>query len=249
LHDAANEGGNDNMVFMRNCSIALVLFAVTAPAAYAHHLWVTKTSDTYDVARGLAPDRIDPYSPECVRAIKAFDCDGQEIPIQRMDGKERVRFQTPRDPVLVTVGCEWGHRVDTTQGKKLMTKREAQQAGFRVIDSFSSTHFSKTLFGGGDPITKPAGMMFEIVPRENPFEVAPREQLSMQLIFDGKPLADTAVFSEKGQKTKTDKNGIAHIQMKEEGQHLIWAKHRIPDTADPEPDYHVFRTFLTFEVR
>lgn len=237
------------MAWMRYCFAALVLCAVITPAAYAHHLWVAKTAGTYDVARGLAPDRIEPYNPECVRTIKAFDGDGQEIPVQRMDEKERVRFQTKKDPVLIAVACEWGHRVNTTQGKKLMTKREAQQAGFRVIDSFSSTQFCKALFDNGDPLTKPAGMMFEIVPMKNPFEVVPREQLPVQLILNGRPLADTAVFSEKGQETKTDKNGIARIRFKERGKQLIWARHRVPDTADPELNYRVVTTFLTFEVK
>ncbi len=150
---------------------------------------------------------------------------------------------------MATVRCDWGHRVNTTQGKKLMTRQEAEQAGFRIINSFFSTQFCKSLFAESDEITKPVDIMFEIVPKENPFEKDVGKSLPVMVIFEGKPLADTSVYTEKGQEVKTDQNGVALIKIEKKGMQLISAGHKVPAAEISGLDYHMFTTFFNFEVK
>jgi len=195
------------------------------------------------------PERLDAYDASKVVEIKAIGKDGSILPIQRQDENHGAFFKIDDDIAMATVRCDWGHRVNTTQGKKLMTRQEAEQAGFRIINSFFSTQFCKSLFAESDEITKPVDIMFEIVPKENPFEKDVGKSLPVMVIFEGKPLADTSVYTEKGQEVKTDQNGVALIKIEKKGMQLISAGHKVPAAEISGLDYHMFTTFFNFEVK
>ncbi len=229
--------------------ICVSIILLCAQTVFAHHLWVSKQDDLYAVCRGIMPERLDAYVPSKVIEIKAIGKDGSIIPIQRQDKNHGAFFKTDQDIAMVTVRCDWGHRVNTTQGKKLMTRLEAEQAGFQIIDSFFSTQFCKSLFAESEGITKPADTMFEIVPRENPLEKGVGETLPVMVIFEGKPLADTSVYTEKGQDVKTDQDGVALIKIEKKGIQLISAGHKVAADENSGLDYHMFTTFFNFEVK
>jgi nickel transport protein len=229
--------------------ICIAIIVICAQTVFAHHLWVSKKDDLYAVCRGLISERLDAYDASKVVEIKAIGKDGSILPIHRQDENNGAFFKVDQDIAAVVVRCDWGHRVNTTQGKKLMTRQEAEQAGFRVVDSFFSTQFGKSLFAEGDEFTNPADIMFEIVPQENPFEKGAGEQLTVMVIFEGKPLADTSVYTEKGQEVKTDQDGVAVIKIEKKGMQLISAGHKLPTAENSGLDYHMFTTFFNFEVK
>ncbi len=237
------------MAKIKMAVICVAIIAVCAQTVLAHHLWVSKKDDLYSVCRGLMPERLDAYDASKVVEIKAIGKDGSILPIQRQDENHGAFFKIDDDIAMATVRCDWGHRVNTTQGKKLMTRQEAEQAGFRIINSFFSTQFCKSLFAESDEITKPVDIMFEIVPKENPFEKDVGKSLPVMVIFEGKPLADTSVYTEKGQEVKTDQNGVALIKIEKKGMQLISAGHKVPAAEISGLDYHMFTTFFNFEVK
>lgn len=237
------------MTKIKTAVICVVIIAVCAQTVLAHHLWVSKNDDLYAVCRGLMPERLDAYEPSKVVEIKAIGKDSSILPFHRQDENHGAFFKTDQDLAMVTVRCDWGHRVNTTQGKKLMTRQEAEQAGFRIIDSFFSTQFCKSLFAESSEITKPADIMFEIVPVENPFEKEVGEQLPVMVIFEGKPLADASVYTEKGQEIKTNQDGVALIKIEKNGMQLVSAGHKVPAAENSGIDYHMFTTFFNFEVK
>jgi nickel transport protein len=237
---------------MTKIKIAVIWFAVISVCAqtvFAHHLWVSKKDDLYAVCRGLIPESLDTYDPSRVVDIMGIGKDGSVVAIQRQDENHGAFFRVDQDIFMVAVRCDWGHRVNTTQGKKLMTRQEAEQAGFRIIDSFFSTQFCKTLFASSDEITKPVNIMFEFVPEENPYEKVAGELFKVKLIFEGKPLSDTSVYTEKGAEVKTDQNGVALIKIEEKGMQLMSARHKVPAAENSGLDYHMFTTFLNFQVK
>jgi uncharacterized GH25 family protein len=117
------------------------------------------------------------------------------------------------------------------------------------VDSFFSTQFCKSLFAASDEITKPVDIMFEIVPKENPFKKGVGEQLTIMVIFEGKPLADISVYTEKGQEAKTDQDGVALIKIEDKGMQLISAGHKVPAAENSGLDYHMYTTFFNFELK
>jgi hypothetical protein len=172
------------------------------------------------------------------------------VTVERIAEADRVRFKSHGDPAVITVVCDWGFRVNTTQGKRLMTRQQAQDQGLRVLSAFFSTQFCKTLFADGPAATLPAGLDFEIIPLKSPFQLETGAALPLKLMFNGKPLADAMVTIDHpaGQST-TDADGLAEIIVGDQGFQVISVGHQVPTPGDPEKDFHRYTTFLIFEVK
>jgi nickel transport protein len=217
--------------------------------AFGHYLWIAQQGENYIVGRGIIPDKFYPYNPDAVTFIKVFDAEGKDIPVNRVNDKERVIFRTGGSISLAAVRCDWGDRVNTTRGKKLMNRRDAEQQGFKVLESFLSTQTSKTLFEDGAAVCKYLGMKFELVPIKSPFKLEPGELLELKLMYDGAPLRNAAVSSDVNTRTKTDENGMVRIDVSKTGWNVIMAKHIVPSLNDVNVDYHQFMTFLVVKVK
>lgn len=230
---------------MRKFVFSAILILFWIQTGYAHQLWIIKENGKFVVARGHMPDRTDKYNPECVKEMKGFDKNGNAVPFERKDEENRAVFISDKDVSIITVWCDWGFRVNTTQGKKLMNGTEARQAGFNVLNSFFSTQLLKSLYEHSEKITEPLGLKFEIVPMKNPFQLDSGEPLPVQIFFDGTPLPDIAVSSESvSEKIKTDKDGIAAVRLAGKGITIISARYKFPVQNNPEMDYHLFTAFL-----
>jgi len=217
--------------------------------AFAHHLWVEKEGDKFRIAWGHPP-KIDPYDPERIKGITAFDKKGETVAFERIDEKDQVYLSTKADISMIILSFEGGYLVSTPDGKKRLTKREAQKAGFQVIDSFYSLQLAKSLFSYTDVLTKPVGMKFEIVPMKNPLLLKTNELLPVKVLFDGKPMEGVAIDigAHKGV-GKTSKEGIANIKITGQGMQVILAKYRIATKYNSDADYLSYTTVLTFEVK
>jgi nickel transport protein len=232
------------------CATALMT-ALAVETASAHFLWVIQENGGYTVVRGMLPDDLEGYDPAAVQFINLFDLAGAPLTVARTDEKDRVQFRPAETGSLslAAVGCYWGHRVNTTRGKQLMTRRQAEQKGLRVLKAFDSTQTSKTLFADGTAVGRPVGMKFELIPAENPFALQAGQPLTVQLIFDGTALKHTVVFTNDRREATTDDRGIARIDVSKPGWQVIWSRHVVPASDGADVDYHQFMTFLVFEVQ
>jgi nickel transport protein len=228
-----------------------LLAALWARPAFGHYLWVDGSGESYRVNRGHTLETLHPYPPAAVTSIQALDADGAELPVERVNEKDRVLFRTARPPALAAVRCDWGGRVHTTRGKKLMTRREAEEKGYKVLESFSSLQTSKTVFRDGPVVSTPLGMPFEFVPVKSPFGLSRDEPLALKLFFRGAPLEDAVVFWGAGRQTRTDAEGIARIPLpRKPGRHMIAARHTAPaEGRDTDSDHDQYMTFFVFDVK
>ena len=94
------------------------------------------------------------------------------------------------------------------------------------------SRFIKTLLqvGNKTDVTykKVVGLKHEIVPLENPYTKKVGDSLKFQILFDGKPLVNRAVFADNrlgdkisNQKLTTDKNGRITVKINQSGLWLI----------------------------
>jgi nickel transport protein len=234
---------------MKKLILAIVVILLFSQTASAHHLWIEKEGDGFKVGWGHPP-KIDPYEPGRVKDIKAFDIKGKKISFKRTDGKDKVYLSSKGNISMITLSFEGGYLVSTPDGKKRLTKREAQKAGLQVIDSVYSSQFVKSLFASSDTSTKPVGMKFEIVPLKNPYVLKSEDLLPIKVFFDGKPVEGVTIeINNNKEILKTDKNGIANIKMSEKGMQCILAKQRIPARDNPDVDYLSYTTVLTVELK
>jgi uncharacterized GH25 family protein len=222
---------------------------VAATFSFAHNLWVQEVDGVYAVCRGTIGERLDPYNPSCVTQISAKTPDGTGLSIIRKNEKERVVFTTNKKPALVAVVSEWGDRVNTTRGKKLMSRRAAEAAGLTVVNAFVSIQFSKTLLASSVFNFQPLGLKFELVPFTDPMTLTPGVPAAFKLLFDGRPLDGISILTNFDQESKTDAKGMAQFSFEKSGVHLLYATYQIPAEKDSGLDFLKFMTFLIFEVK
>jgi nickel transport protein len=229
--------------------VALAGMWMAAAASFAHYLWVEETNGKYAVCRGTIGERIDPYDPVCVTEISVFSGDSTELAITRTDEKTRAVFTAAQKPALAAVVARWGDRVNTTRGKKLMSRKQAESEGLTVISAFTSTQYAKTLLAPAGINTRPLGMKLELVPGADPAMLSAGTPINFKLLFDGRPLAGVSILTNHHQDVVTDENGVASLVFDKSGTHLLYATHQTPAEKDSGLDFLKFMTFLTFEVK
>jgi uncharacterized GH25 family protein len=114
--------------------------------------------------------------------------------------------------------------------------------------------FAKTIVatdGASSDLSKPLGLKIEIVPLSNPSTLKPGDSLAVQLLFDGKPLADTqmelAVTKGTWAKLRTDAQGKATFQLPVAAKYRLHAVH-MEQVSQPTHDWESFWASFTFEV-
>lgn len=233
---------------MKKRILTLIVILLFAPSAWAHHFWVVKAGDRFKVLWGHYPET-NPYEPGRVKVVKAFDQKGKEIELQRKEDKDILTFSSKKAVSLIALAIDGRALVTTPEGKKRLTKHEAQQAGLQVIDSVYSYQYIKSLFSYDQSGSRPMGMKFELVPQENPFGLKSGAVLPIKVFFEGKPAEGVAVEINNDQAwVKTNRDGLAAIKIGEKGVQVISAKTRIPTKDSPEADFLSYTAILTFEV-
>lgn len=125
------------------------------------------------------------------------------------------------------------------------------------------TRFLKTYLQSGAGTTgnfaDPFGYKIEIIPLSNPSSLKPGDSLTVQLLFDGKPLAGAAVmatydtYSTQHEayavRTLTDADGKAQIPLIKRGVWMVRANHMLAEKEDPKADWQSFWANISFEVQ
>ena len=119
---------------------------------------------------------------------------------------------------------------------------------------------AKTLIQVGDKMDKTfhenTGMPLEIIPFQNPYALKAGEMLTVQILFEGKPLINKEISTWQKtikdktihQKLRTDKDGKAVITLDKNGQWMVSLVHMIPVINNPEGNYQSYWGSLTFEL-
>lgn len=250
----AGPGGHGRMcqkerLMKKTIWMMLFIILTWGQAVFAHHLWVFEENGGLTVGRGHFPDRLDEYNPVCVSEVKGFDQGGSPVLMERKDMADRTNLFPEKSVSIVSVRCDWGDRVDTTRGKKMMNRTSARAKGFKVINAFTSTQFSKTLFAPAKANCQPLGLKFELIPLSDPMVVTTGQTIGFKLLFDGKPLPGFSVLSNREIEYTTDVNGVIQLIIENSGKQLLYAAKKVPAENNTEIDFMKFMTFLTFEVK
>ena len=94
---------------------------------YAHDTYVIKEGNSFVVMHGHT-GKHEPYNPQFIKAPKAYDGSGKEIPVKMKPEESRVLLDISKTPALVTFIYATGPRVKTAEGWKSLSKREAKGA-------------------------------------------------------------------------------------------------------------------------
>ncbi len=234
--------------------IILVVLLTTISLSFAHHFWVEKVEPyKFEIKWGHPYKRVDFYNPQMIEKIIAYNLKGKKVSIKRINMKNKVILETKNKISLIAVLSKPKYYVVsiTPEGKKKynkMTKKEALKQGLQILDSFYSQQFAKSIFTYSDVVTKPLGLKFEIVPLKNPLNLKSGDILPIKVFFKGKPM-EGLIIETRGHKKlgKTDKNGIAQVNVPEGILKVIAVRYRIPLKDTSKADYKAFTTVLTWK--
>jgi uncharacterized GH25 family protein len=121
--------------------------------------------------------------------------------------------------------------------------------------------FSKALIGVSDAAfaTAPLGHPLEIVPLSNPADLKAGDDLKVQVLFNGEPIAaelqatfggftDTPMSFAYATETSETEVGVATIKVWQSGYWYVRVAHEAED-PDANVDTHVLRAILSFDVK
>ncbi|MGM0461737.1 MAG: DUF4198 domain-containing protein [Fibrobacterota bacterium] len=236
--------------FNRAAQVCLISISVL----YSHYLWVFENgADTFTVARGGIPDDVHPYNPARITSVTAKNSSNKEVEARTEKRGDHLNIIFHKDtPDLIMTTARWGDRVQTDDGKKLMPKDAAEIEGYTVHSTFFSTQYSKTFFTPSEEVWgKNHAQKLEIVPFSNYSDITTGDTLHIQVLFEGYPLAETdiRISGTRDAVARTDENGKAGVELREDALQTLFVRHSIPDTKESWYDTLQYMSFLTFQLQ
>ena len=223
----------------------LALTLVLAATVSAHETYVAKEGAAYVIMHGHH-GKSDPYNPQLMKAVKAFDASGKEIAVTRKPQEHKLTLTFAQNPALVEFVYDTGPRVKTPEGWKSMSKREAKGLEARKwVKCVKQINQWNKRFG------HPLGGKMEIVPGKNPLALKVGDKLPFQVLYNGKPMAGATVSAAgvKRNTLKTDAHGRAVVVIKKSGLNTVGASQNTPTPNDPDADVLGEIATLVFKVK
>ena len=222
------------------------------------------TSEDFPTSEGAAaPERIARF--EVVTAAGSAAVAGY-----RVEGKSLVADVTPgpgltlvaavTHPRLIVLEAPVFTEYITEEGLEQIVAARAQRG---ESDKPGRERYSKVTKlalcaeGEGADFRRPLGLQVEIVPETNPCGLRVGDTLRVQVLFQGRPLANVQVGAGYAGVhghhypvwVKTDVEGRAAIPFDRAGAWFVRTLHMIPSTEFEDADWQSWFSTLTFEVR
>jgi nickel transport protein len=226
-------------------AIVTALFLFQAASADAHDYWIEQKGEGLMLVFGHGGQRLD-FEVEKVSALKAFDNQGKEIPVQKEKKGKGLLLKINGQPAMVTAIIDNGYWSKTIYGWKEEPKRKAS----RVVEAIRQLFYTRMLISWTDAVqTAASGHSIAIIPLQNPFALKTGESLQVKVLYNGAPLSDAEMNgSEHNALGKTDKGGTIKVPVAA-GVNLLSIEHKEKIKDDPDADMLDETATLTFEVK
>ena len=253
------------------------LLGLMSPAA-AHEFWIEPATFHPPVGKSLdvrllvgQEFRGDTmiYLPESFERFITVNARGTRN-IPGLPGDDPAARLTPDEPGLLFVAYQstrYSLDMDAPTFEKYLEKEGLD--GIRVLraqrgerdkparEVYSRCAKSLLAVGGRDEgldAKKPIGLRLEIVPLTPIYQLKRGQALEVQLLYEGRPLANAKLvaFSKKKLKSqpvqRTDAQGRARFVLPHAGVWMLSAVHMIPAPADAKANWESFWASLSFET-
>ena len=222
-------------------TIALLLCAVPA---LGHEIWFAQRSAKLALIYGTGAQDLDSVRRlPMYNSVVGFDADGKPVPVSLKATDSLVLLDTAGDPAVVAAQMDNG----------IWTKPPGENAEFvartkdQVPGAVASGHYYKyttylrKLPAG--PVTPVPGMKLQLVPVGKTFPTKMGQKLTVQVLYEGKPLSGARVFQDmvtnpNAKPVITDEQGRATLTVRNDGLNVLMAQHM----AAPENPVTTFMT-------
>ena len=186
--------------------------------------------------------------------------DGKRLPVGLRADEPAQSFRgsvlAPGEGCFVITGHRAGQVWATTpQGTRRVGREAPGATNVRLIEKFSKAIVNASAGDGG--CLRPLGDRLEIVTMTNPAELKPGQEMTVQVLFDGKPLT-VPVFATydgfSGEEntyayyTEGRPDGTARVKITQPGLWMVRAEQATAERTS-DHDRYVGRAVLLFEIK
>jgi uncharacterized GH25 family protein len=263
---------------LRRLPLTIALLTASGVSLAAHDMWIEPTAFVADaskvlgiklrVGQDLVGDPL-PRDPALIDQFVVVDAAGRR-PVVGRDGADPagllrvsgsglsiVGYFSRPSPVSLT--AEKFNQYLVEEGLDAVaaerTRRHATAAPAREL----FTRCAKSLVASGqvsaEDRDRALGFALELVADRNPYAMGANDELPVQLLYHGQPLAGALVVAMNRANpsaklsARTDATGHVRLRLPQTGMWLIKAVHMIPAPAGADAEWASFWASLTFELK
>lgn len=220
-------------------------------AAHAHGTWMAHVHGETTVMYGHEPTDTDAYDPAKVVDVRAFK-NGNSLPVKVVPHENRYATLQAENPGVVGYTLNAGFWHKGADGKWHNQPRSAAADPSKVERAMLGLMYSVSYQNSREPV-KALGYALEIVPAVNPAKLEEGDKLTVQVLYEGKPLAGAKVspdfFDHDAEEVATDAQGRAELKVAREGFNALAVSHKVPHSNKSEADTVSMMSSLTFESK
>ena len=263
---------------LRRLPLTIALLTASVVSLAAHDMWIEPTAFVADaskvvgiklrVGQDLVGDPL-PRDPALIDQFVVVDAAGRR-PVVGRDGADPagllrvggsglsiVGYFSRPSPVSLT--AEKFNQYLVEEGLDAVAvervRRHATAAPAREI----FTRCAKSLVASGqvsaDDRDRALGFALELIADRNPYAMGANDELPVQLLYRGQPLAGALVVAMNRANpsaklsARTDATGHLRLRLPQAGMWLIKAVHMVPAPAGSDAEWASFWASLTFELK
>ncbi|MBR8463401.1 DUF4198 domain-containing protein [Campylobacter sp. faydin G-24] len=238
-------------------------------SANAHDFWLNAKNDkvlNLQIGYGHEFPNVEPISEKRIGLFEApyLLKDGKKFEVKQKG--ENFNFEgekVTKGSYLVVGEYKPTFWVEKNDGKWDMkvTKKDMKDVKYCELAKMSAKAVLNVGGVADESVVNPIGQTLEIVPLSNPANFKVDEFFGVQVLFEGKPLADVdvGVISPYLENThdneqrafwgKTDKNGRINIKLFKTGEYAVSVLHKTPYKDTAECDENVYESTFKFNLK
>ena len=219
-------------------AIAMLPVVLSQPAM-AHVVWFDfdQNNGEYDLLFGhpeIGPQAIDVTK---FREATAYDMNRQVVPTQiNIDPQTGISVIPQGDIAALTAFFDNGFWLSNPGDPNSVNITQQEAAALNYVNVTNFVKYTKALYGWSAPLQQSFGLPIEIVPLQNPLEVAAGGTLPIQVLFQGNVVND-ALVEYLGQTVNVNQNGTFDIPIGAGGLQVIEASYTDPTATNPGISY------------
>ena len=209
--------------------LIIPVLALAASPALAHGVWLGVRCDADCLVLGDGP-KDNAYDPAMVTGAKAYTTDHKETEITVIPKNDHVEFKLDDSVAIVAVNFDYGYWSRNAEGKfvnKPMTEVPGSDLGTHAV-KFNVSYLK--------PEAKPMlveGLDMQFVPSVNPASLNMGDAFEVQLLHNGKPMANTPVIidviNDLNGTVLTDADGKATITVRNNALNVVGVEVAVPE--------------------
>lgn len=217
--------------------------------ANAHGAWVAENAGNPTIIYGHGGDN-DDYEPNRITMVNGFDAEHNAVNVERKNTDRNVYLEMPDSVAYLGVVFDNGYWTKDTAGEWHNHPKDevdnAKSAGRYIKNAIS-------IMSNVDVIEPIEGLDLQVIPQSNPLVLKAGEELTVQVLFHGEPLADAEITGDYVNMSHvvsatTDADGKATFAIRNQGLNVISVSHSEELKDDPKADKVGYASTLAFTL-